>query len=80
MKDIAEEERSVVVEGYVFSTEVRELRSGRQLLTFEITDYTSSFAVKKFSRNEADEPILQISKRECGLKFVARCKRYVDAC
>lgn len=55
MKDIAEEERSVVVEGYVFSTEVRELRSGRQLLTFEITDYTSSFAVKKFSRNEADE-------------------------
>lgn len=55
MKDIHEEERSVVVEGYVFSTEVRELRSGRQLLTFEITDYTSSFAVKKFSRNEADE-------------------------
>lgn len=75
MKDIAEEERSVVVEGYVFSTEVRELRSGRQLLTFEITDYTSSFAVKKFSVMKLMKPNLQISKRECGLKFVARCKK-----
>lgn len=55
MKDIQGEERSVVVEGYVFSAEVRELHSGRQLLTFEITDYTSSFAVKKFSRNTEDE-------------------------
>ena len=55
MKDIQGEERNVVVEGYVFNAEVRELRSGRQLLTFEITDYTSSFAVKKFSRNTDDE-------------------------
>lgn len=55
MKDIQGEERSVVVEGYVFNAEVRELRSGRQLLTFEITDYTSSFAVKKFSRNSDEE-------------------------
>ncbi|KRM35296.1 PolC-type DNA polymerase III [Limosilactobacillus pontis] len=55
MKDIQGEERSVVVEGYAFNAEVRELRSGRQLLTFEITDYTSSFAVKKFSRNTEDE-------------------------
>ena len=55
MKDIQGEERSVVVEGYVFNAGVRELRSGRQLLTFEITDYTSSFAVKKFSRNTEDE-------------------------
>ena len=55
MKDIQGEERSVVVKGYVFSAEVRELHSGRQLLTFEITDYTSSFAVKKFSRNTEDE-------------------------
>ncbi|GGI62862.1 PolC-type DNA polymerase III [Limosilactobacillus caviae] len=55
MKEIEGEERSVVVEGYVFNAEIRELRSGRQLLTFEITDYTSSFAVKKFSRNSDEE-------------------------
>jgi len=55
MVDITQEERSVVVEGYVFDKEVRKLRSGRQLLTLKITDYTSSFAVKKFSRGAEDE-------------------------
>ena len=55
MDEITEEERSVTVEGYVFAKEIRVLRSGRQLLTIKITDYTSSFIVKKFSRNEDDE-------------------------
>ena len=55
MRTIVEEERSVVVEGYVFAKEIRELRSGRQLMVIEITDYTSSFAVKKFSRDKNDE-------------------------
>ncbi len=55
MAEITEEERNVIVEGYVFSKEVKELRSGRQLMILEITDYTSSFAVKKFSRGKKDE-------------------------
>ncbi|GKT03271.1 PolC-type DNA polymerase III [Furfurilactobacillus entadae] len=55
MDEITEEERSVTLEGYVFAKEIRVLRSGRQLLTLKITDYTSSFLVKKFSRNEDDE-------------------------
>src|SRR5699024_10343388 len=33
MVDITQEERSVIVEGYIFDKEVRKLRSGRQLLT-----------------------------------------------
>ncbi len=45
--DIQEEEKSVIVQGYVFSKEVRELRSGRKLMILEITDYTSSIAIKK---------------------------------
>ena len=55
MINITEEERSVTVQGYVFNKEVRELRSGRKLLILEVTDYTSSFVVKKFSRTEEDE-------------------------
>lgn len=55
MSDITEEERNVVVEGCVFKKDVRVLKSGRQLLTFEMTDYTSSIEVKKFSRNSKDE-------------------------
>ncbi|KRL04274.1 PolC-type DNA polymerase III [Liquorilactobacillus oeni] len=55
MNDITEEERSVVVQGYVFDKEVRSLRSSRKLLIIKVTDYSSSLVVKKFSRNEEDE-------------------------
>ena len=47
MVNIVEEERRVTLEGYVFDKEVRELRSKRKILTLKITDYTSSFIVKK---------------------------------
>ena len=57
MINIVEEERRVTLEGYVFDKEVRELRSKRKILTLKITDYTSSFIVKKFSSNEKDEQI-----------------------
>ncbi|GAA3603986.1 DNA polymerase III subunit alpha [Secundilactobacillus similis DSM 23365 = JCM 2765] len=52
---IEEEEKSVIVQGYVFSKEIRDLRSGRKLMILEITDYTSSIVVKKFSRDDGDE-------------------------
>ena len=55
MISITEEERSVIVQGHVFDSEVRELRSGRKLLIFKVTDYSSSFSVKIFSNNEKDE-------------------------
>lgn len=55
LADITEEERSVVIEGYIFNKEVRTLRSQRKLLILEITDYSSSMTIKKFSRNEEDE-------------------------
>jgi len=57
MKDIYDEERSVIVEGYVFDVEVRKLRSERELMILKMTDYSSSLTVKKFSNNEADEAI-----------------------
>ncbi|HJG84122.1 MAG TPA: PolC-type DNA polymerase III [Weissella thailandensis] len=55
MVNIIDEERSVIVEGYVFDAEVKVLKSERQLLTMKVTDYTSSFILKKFSRDENDE-------------------------
>lgn len=59
MKEIVEEEGRITLEGYVFDAEIRDLRSGRKLLTFKITDYTSSFACKKFSNNATDESIFE---------------------
>ncbi|GEO46703.1 PolC-type DNA polymerase III [Companilactobacillus kimchii] len=55
MVDIIEEDRNKVVEGYVFNIDVRKLKSGRSLLIMKVTDYTSSFSIKKFSNGEDDE-------------------------
>ncbi|WP_100404451.1 PolC-type DNA polymerase III [Bacillus solitudinis] len=65
---IVDEERRVTVQGYVFFSETRELRSGRTLLTFKITDYTDSILVKMFSRDKEDIPLLQSVKKGMWLK------------
>jgi len=54
MEEIQEEERRVTIQGYVFSVDVRELRSGRSLLIVHATDYTDSFQIKMFSKNDED--------------------------
>lgn len=69
MVDIAEEQQSVVVEGYVFSSEIRKLRSERQLLILEVTDYTSSFVVKKFSRTNDPEDVFADLKQGIWLRI-----------
>jgi DNA polymerase-3 subunit alpha (Gram-positive type) len=48
MHGIEEEERSVVVRGRILTFDVREMRSGRRLVTFDVTDYTDSLSVKAF--------------------------------
>lgn len=48
LQDIVEEERQVIVEGEVCEAEIRLLKSGRQLLTFGITDKTNSIGCKVF--------------------------------
>ncbi|HZK46618.1 MAG TPA: PolC-type DNA polymerase III [Atopostipes sp.] len=68
MRDILEEERSVLIEGYVFDVEVRKLRSERELMIIKMTDYTSSIIVKKFSNNETDEAIFSTIKPGKWLK------------
>lgn len=68
MGNILEEERRITIEGYVFDKEVRELRSKRKILTLKITDYTSSFIVKKFSNNETDEQIFDAIAKGSWLK------------
>ncbi|RBP95284.1 DNA polymerase-3 subunit alpha (Gram-positive type) [Cytobacillus firmus] len=66
--DIVDEERRIAVEGYVFAAETRELRSGRTLLTFKITDYTSSILVKMFSRDKEDAALFQHVQKGMWLK------------
>ncbi|MCL1630849.1 PolC-type DNA polymerase III [Sporolactobacillus sp. CPB3-1] len=54
IETIQDEERRLTIQGYVFDSEIRELRSGRTLLLFKITDYTDSLMVKAFSRDKED--------------------------
>lgn len=68
LKEIVDEERRVTVQGYVFDAETKELRSGRTLLTFKITDYTDSIMVKMFSRDKEDIPQLERVKKGMWLK------------
>ena len=62
-KHIQDEERRVTIEGYVFDAEVRELRSGRSLLTIKVTDYTDSILVKMFSRDNEDAELMKTMKK-----------------
>ncbi|MGZ4159263.1 MAG: PolC-type DNA polymerase III [Neobacillus sp.] len=68
MIDIIDEERRVTVEGFIFAAETRELRSGRTLLTFKVTDYTSSIMVKMFSRDKEDAALFQHVKKGMWVK------------
>ncbi|MEZ2715189.1 PolC-type DNA polymerase III [Niallia circulans] len=68
MEEIVDEERRVTVQGYVFFAETKELRSGRTLLTFKITDYTSSILVKMFSRDKEDAALFQLVKKGMWLR------------
>ena len=45
---INDEQRSAVVEGEVIAAEVRELKGGRRLLQFDLTDYSDSLSAKCF--------------------------------
>lgn len=62
INEIQEEERRVVIQGTVFNVELKELRSGRHLLTFNLTDYTDSLTVKIFSRDKEDVKMLEALK------------------
>ncbi|MDQ0299169.1 DNA polymerase-3 subunit alpha (Gram-positive type) [Salibacterium salarium] len=68
LETIQEEERRITAQGYVFEAETRELRSGRTLLTFKITDYTDSIMVKMFSRDKDDVPTYEAVKKGLWLK------------
>jgi len=68
LESINEEERRVVVQGYIFDAELKELKSGRSLLTLKLTDYTNSILVKMFSRDKEDATIMSKVKKGMWVK------------
>ncbi|MEK5206607.1 PolC-type DNA polymerase III [Psychrobacillus sp. FSL H8-0510] len=68
IKLIQDEERRVTIEGFVFDVEVKELRSGRSLLTAKVTDYTDSILVKMFSRDKEDAQMMERLQKGMWIK------------
>ena len=66
LHEVVDEEFNVKVEGVIFDSEVRELRTGRKILQLKITDYTDSIAAKMFSRHgKNDEDVFDaLSKND----------------
>lgn len=63
IKDINETSGYVAVLGEVFKTDIIETKTGKTILTFYITDYTSSITVKCFLKPQEKEEVLDNVKK-----------------
>lgn len=70
ISDIQDEGRNIVIAGKIVNLEVKELRTGRQLLLFDIADATSGISCKRiFDNKETLEPILKDIKSGLYVKI-----------
>ncbi|GAA0461549.1 PolC-type DNA polymerase III [Alkalibacillus silvisoli] len=70
MHNILEEEKRMVIQGYVFDVDIRNLRSGRDLLIVSITDYTDSIQIKMFSKGDEQKELFK--RVQAGMWLKAR--------
>ena len=63
IKEIDETSGVVAVIGEVFKTDIVETKTGKTILTFFITDYTSSITVKCFLKPQETEEVLEAVKK-----------------
>ncbi|NFO09897.1 PolC-type DNA polymerase III [Clostridium botulinum] len=63
IKDINETTGYVAIIGEIFKTDIIETKTGKTILTFYITDYTSSITVKCFLKPQEKEAVLDEVKK-----------------
>ena len=68
MIDITTEENRIVFEGLVFDVEQKVTRTGRVLINFKMTDYTSSFSMQKWVKNEEEAQKFDLIKKNSWLR------------
>ncbi|WP_027338737.1 PolC-type DNA polymerase III [Halonatronum saccharophilum] len=54
IKEIVGEDNNVTIEGRIFDVDIRELKSGRNLVIFSITDRDDSITIKVFEKQGGD--------------------------
>ncbi|WP_051236699.1 PolC-type DNA polymerase III [Paenibacillus pinihumi] len=57
---IQEEEKKITVQGTIFGLDVKELRNGSTLFTFNLTDFSDSLAMKMFAKTKEDVKVLSL--------------------
>ena len=68
MIEVNTEENRLVFEGVVFDVEHKVTRTGRVLINFKMTDYTSSFSRQKWVKNEEEAQKFDIIKKNSWLR------------
>jgi len=58
LMNVVDEEKKIAVQGMVFNLDVKELRNGSTLFTFNLTDFTDSLSMKVFAKTKEDVKIL----------------------
>ncbi|WP_019532574.1 PolC-type DNA polymerase III [Paenibacillus ginsengihumi] len=72
LQDIQDEEKKVVIQGTVFGLDVKELKNGSTLFTFNVTDFSDSIMVKAFAKTKEDIKIYSLIKNGTWLKLRGR--------
>ena len=68
MIEVNTEENRLVFEGVVFDVEQKVTRTGRVLINFKMTDYTSSFSMQKWIKNEEEAQKFDMIKKNSWLR------------
>ena len=68
MIDVTTEENRLVFEGVVFDVEHKVTRTGRVLINFKMTDYSSSFSMQKWVKNEEEAQKFDLIKKNSWLR------------
>ncbi|MDF2924683.1 MAG: polC [Paenibacillaceae bacterium] len=69
LQQIQEEEKKVTIQGMVFGLEMKELKTGTVLFSFNITDFTDSLAIKSFAKTKEDVKIYSLIQNGKWLKL-----------
>jgi len=69
MSEVTQDSGRVVVKGEIIRTEARELKSGKLLYVFDVTDFTNSLTVKIFLDKDKSGSVIERLKEKANVKI-----------
>lgn len=58
--EVIDEEKKITIQGAIFGLEMKELRNGSTLFTYNLTDFTDSIMMKSFAKTKEDLRVLSL--------------------